>query len=269
MPDLMNSLYNLRLLDGLARKETPVHRMHPLVKVLVTLIFLVFVISFDRYEVIRLMPFFLYPVIIFMLSDIPAIPFLKRIVIAMPFVIGIGILNPLFDKQTLVISGVAVSGGWVSFFSILIKSVLTIAAGILLIATTGMDKIAAALRMLKIPKIFVLQLLLTYRYISILIEEVARTVRAYSLRAPMQKGIQRSAWGSLVGQLLIRTYDRGQRVYQAMCLRGFTGEYNTGNYARLKTGDYVHLLCWTLFFVIAKIYNIPLLIESMLKGVIR
>jgi len=269
MPDIMNSLYNIRLLDSLARKETPVHGLHPLAKVLVTLIFLMFVVSFDRYEIIRLMPFFLYPVIIFMLSDIPAIPFLKRILLAMPFVIGIGILNPLFDKQTLLMNGVAVSRGWLSFFSILIKSVLTIASGILLIATTGMDKLAAALRMLKIPKILVLQLLLTYRYISILMEEVARTIRAYSLRTPMQKGIHRSAWGSLAGQLLIRTYDRGQRVYHAMCLRGFTGEYNTGDNARLKIGDYVYLLCWILFFVIVRSYNIPLLIESLLTGVIR
>jgi len=92
MPDIMNSLYNLGLLDSLARKETPVHRIHPIVKVLVTFIFLIFVISFDRYEVIRLMPFFLYPVVISMLSDIPVIPLLKRIILVIPFVIGIGIL---------------------------------------------------------------------------------------------------------------------------------------------------------------------------------
>ena len=125
--------------------------------------------------------------------------------------------------------GLIISRGWVTFLSILIKSCLSVGISLLLIATTGMDILAAALRMLKVPKIFVLQLLLTYRYISVLIEEVSRMMRAYTLRAPSQKGIHRSVWGSFVGQLILRTFDRAQRIYQSMALRGFKGEYHTGN----------------------------------------
>lgn len=269
MPNIINSLYNIRLLDDLARKETHIHRLHPLAKLLTTIVYLTVVVSFGRYEIISLIPFAFYPVLIFAFAELPVAPILKRILLVEPIIIGIGILNPLFDNYTVMLGGIAVSRGWFTFLSIFIKSSLTVAAGILLIATTGMDKLAAALRMLRIPKIFVLQLLLTYRYISVLLEEVSRMQRAYSLRAPGQKGIHRSTWGSFAGQLILRTFERAQRVYESMSLRGFIGEYNTGAIAKPSFKDFAYLAGWSLFFVTARIYNIPMLIGSLVVGVVK
>ncbi|MEG1136898.1 cobalt ECF transporter T component CbiQ [Clostridium sp.] len=269
MANIINSIYNMRLLDDLARKETSIHRLHPLVKLLTTVVYLTVVVSFGKYEISSLLPFIFYPVIIFALAELPVAPILKRILFVEPFIIGVGILNPLFDQNTMILGGIVISRGWVTFLSIFIKCGLTVAVSILLIATTGMDKLAVALRMLKIPKIFVLQLLLTYRYISVLIEEVSRMMRAYSLRAPGQKGIHRSVWGSFAGQLILRTFERAQRVYQSMNLRGFTGEYNTGDVAKLSFKDFAYLAGWSLFFIIARIYNIPMLIGSLFTGVIK
>lgn len=269
MSKAINSLYNMRLLDDLARKDTSIHRLHPLVKLITTVVYLAVVISFERYEVNGLIPFVFYPLIILMLSELPPLPILKRVLMAAPFIIGVGILNPVFDNHTVSIGRISISRGWITFLSITIKSGLTVTSTILLIATTGMDKIAAALRMLKIPRIFVLQLLLTYRYISVLIEEVLRMSRAYSLRAPGQKGIQRSAWGSFAGQLLLRTFDRAQRVYESMALRGFNGEFNTGKLLKISVKDILFLAAWSMFFVIARFYNIPMIIGSLFTGVIK
>lgn len=252
---MINALYNMRLMDELAGKETSIHRLHPLIKLLTTLVYLTVVVSFGRYEITGLLPFVFYPVLIFGVGELPATPILKRLLLVGPFIIGIGILNPLFDQHTVLMGGINISRGWVTFLSIFIKGGLTVTASILLIATTGMEKLAVALRMLKVPKIFVLQLLLTYRYISALIEEVSRMMRAYSLRAPGQKGIHRSAWGSFAGQLILRTFERAQRVYQSMNLRGFTGEYNTGDVAKVGFKDFAYLAAWSLFFVIARIHN--------------
>jgi len=269
MANIMSSLYNMRLLDDLARQETVIHKLHPLTKLLTTVSFLTVVVSFGRYEIGGLLPLFLYPVMLFTLAELPLKPILLRILLVSPFIIGIGILNPFFDAQTYMLGGTEISRGWLTFLSILIKSGLTVTAALLLIATTGMDRLAGALRMLKVPRIFVLQLLLTYRYISVLMEEVARTLRAYSLRAPEQKGVHRSAWGSLAGQLILRTFDRAQRIYEAMCLRGFTGEYNTGGFKEVKIWDLVYWAGWMLFFMAARLYNIPMLIGSLIVGVIR
>lgn len=269
MSNIINSLYNMMFLDDLARKETSIHSIHPLIKLLTTVVYLTVVVSFGRYEISSLLPFVFYPVLIFSSAELPVAPILKRILLVEPFIIGIGILNPLFDHHTVMLGGIAISRGWVTFLSIFIKCGLTVTVSILLIATTGMDRLAAALRMLKIPKIFVLQLLLTYRYISVLIEEVSRMMRAYSLRAPGQKGIKKSVWGSFAGQILLRTFERAQRVYQAMSLRGFTGEYNTGDISKVSFKDFAYFAGWGLFFVIARIYNIPILIGSLFTGVIR
>lgn len=269
MPDIMNAIYNMRRLDDLARKQTSVHRLHPLAKLITTVAFLAVVVSFGKHEIGGLLAFFFYPVILFVLAELPAAPILKRVLLIEPLIIGVGILSPLFESRTFILGGLVLSAGWITFLSIFIKCGLTVVAALLLIATTGMDRLAEALRMLRVPKIFVLQLLLTYRYISVLSEEAARMLRAYALRSPQQKGVHRSAWGSFAGQLLLRTFDRAQRVYQAMRLRGFAGEYNTGEAAKIKAADLIYLSAWGGFFAAARIYNIPVLIGSLFTGVMR
>jgi cobalt/nickel transport system permease protein len=132
-----------------------------------------------------------------------------------------------------------------------------------------MNRLAEALRMLKIPRIFVLQLLLTYRYIAVLADEVSRLQRAYSLRAPGQKGVHPSVWDSFAGQLILRAFERAQQIYQAMSLRGFTGEYNTGEAARVGIKDFAYLTCWSIFFIAARMYDIPLMIGSLFIGVLK
>jgi cobalt/nickel transport system permease protein len=50
----------------------------------------------------------------------------------------IGIFNPLIDRDILIsLEGIDISGGWVSFVSILIRFVLTVGAALTLIAVTG------------------------------------------------------------------------------------------------------------------------------------
>lgn len=100
-------------------------------------------------------------------------------------------------------------------------------------------------------------------------EEVNRTLRAYSLKAPEHKGLQRNVWGSLIGQLLLRTFDRAQRVYQAMRLRGFNGEYHTGQAIKIRITDLVYMAAWSLFFIIIKTYNLPVLIGSLMTGAVK
>ncbi|ABN53023.1 MAG TPA: cobalt ECF transporter T component CbiQ [Hungateiclostridium thermocellum] len=269
MSNIGNSLYNIDHLDDLAKNNTFIHKLHPLVKLVTTLAFLVVVASFGKYEIARLFPLFFYPVIVISLAELPPAPILKRILVVEPFVVGIGILNPLFEKQTFVLGGFTFSAGWITLMSIFVKSILALAAVFLLVATTGMNRLAAALRMLKIPKLFVLQLMLTYRYISVLLEEAERMLRAYMLRSPLQNGIHIKDWGAFAGQLVLRTFDRAQRVYQAMCVRGFTGEYNTGERIKFKASDIVYLVGWLLFFAMARMYDIPVLIGTFFTGVIR
>ncbi len=269
MADIKNSLYNIRLFDELSLKKTPIHNLHPLIKLLTTIFYLVMIVSMGKHEISRLIPFIFYPMLIFVLAELPAYQIIKRLLFIEPLIIGVGILNPLLEQQLIAIGGFEISKGWITFLSIFIKYNLTVTACILLISTTSMLQLSAALRILRVPRVFVLQLLLTYRYISVLIEELFRMYRAYSLRAPQQKGIHKNAWGSFAGHLLLRTIERAQRVYQAMNLRGFSGEYHAKSIKKLNSSDYLYFAGWSLFFVIAKIINIPILIGSLFTGVIK
>ncbi|MEK6265235.1 MAG: cobalt ECF transporter T component CbiQ [Clostridium sp.] len=270
MANMGKVLYNIRLLDELGEKKTIIHKVHPLAKLVTTIVFLIIVVSYKKYEISGLTPLVLFPMVLITLSDIPVRPIINRTLIVLPFVIGIAIFNPILDHTPMLyIGSISISGGWISFISIMFKCVLTVSATLVLIATTGMNKIAMALRILKVPKLFVMQLLLTYRYISVLIEEVMTTTTAYSLRSPFQKGIRFKDWGPLTGQLLIRTIDRAHRIYVSMCCRGFQGEYNTDNNLKICLNDFMYTVLWVLFFVIVRYINIPKLIGVIMTGVIK
>ena len=94
-------------------------------------------------------------------------------------------------------------------------------ASFLLAATTSIEDICRALRQLHVPKVLTSLLLLTFRYISVLLDEAAIMTDAYRLRAPGQKGVHISAWGSFLGQLLLRSMDRATALYESMELRGY------------------------------------------------
>ena len=105
--------------------------------------------------------------------------------------------------------------------SLMVKGVLTVLATYLLIATTTVESVCGALRMLHIPGILVTEFLLICRYVSVLLSEADRMWQAYSMRAPGQRGVAAGAWGSMIGRLLLRSMDRAKALYQSMCLRGF------------------------------------------------
>lgn len=263
-----NSLYNIRYLDELSEKATIIHNVHPFAKVLTTSTYLIIVVSFGKYEISRLIPLILYPMILMILADIKIILIIKRLLVVLPFVICIGIFNPLLDHTSILIIGnINISGGWISFISILIKCVLTVAASLILIATTGINKIALSLILLKVPKLFVVEFLLTYRYITVLIEEVGRITRAYSVRSHMKKGIRFKDCGCLVGQLLIKTVDRAEHIYTSMCCRGFERDYDIGNNLKMKSNDYIYIAIWIMYFIIIRCVNIPKLLSLIIIGV--
>ncbi len=261
------SFYNIRLLDEWAEKDTFVHRIHPLAKVLTTLIFLVITVSYPKYVLAGLIPLLFYPVILSAVGEIPAGSIGKRILPVLPLIIGLGIFNPILDRvPAVVLPWAVISGGWISYASLLLKGILTASAAILLIGTTGLGGIAYALRLLRVPKIMILQLLLTYRYISVLVEEVGRTIRAYGLRAAGRRGIAPKHWGSLTGQLLLRAMDRAVRLYQAMGCRGFSGEYPTGSYTGFTFTDLLYIFGWSLYFVAIRWVNLPVWIGHIMTG---
>lgn len=243
MNKMERALYELGEMDDLAAGRSPVHRLHPLVKLVATVAYIALVVSYGKYQLSGMAGMLLWPVLLFQLSGIPVRTCFRKLRFVLPLVLAVGLFNPLLDRAPLVPLGpVAVSGGVISMLTLMLKGVLCLMASFLLIATTGIDSLCAALRQLRVPPMLVTLLLLTYRYVGVMTREVAVMTEAYQLRAPGQRGVHHSAWGSFLGQLLLRSMDRAEELYSSMQLRGFRGDFHYAAPRRFTRRDALALL---------------------------
>jgi cobalt/nickel transport system permease protein len=268
MASIYSAVLDLKSLDLLAQGNSTIHRLDARAKVLVTLFFIISVVSCNRYELTALFPFFVFPVVMISLAGLPPLFILKKIVLLCPFVLAVGIFNPIFDRTILFQLGpLGISGGWISFASILARSVLTVGAAFVLVAVTGFTAVCQALERLGMPKVFVVQLLFLYRYIFVLTEESARASRARELRSCGKKGLGIDSFGSLVGHLLLRTWQRAERIYMAMLARGFTGEFHASRQSCFGMPEIRFVLVWSALFVFLRLQNASQLLGSLITGV--
>ena len=220
-------------IDRYANRDSLIHRIDPGVSVLGSLIFI---------AVIALTPISFYPLFVIylavlscliLLSKVPVgfilknsltiIPFLFLVCISIPFIKGgaiAGSLNLGSLKFNLTYSGLLI------FANVLVKSWLSVLTILLLSTTTKFNGLLKGLEKLKFPNIFILILSFMYRYIFVIMDELARIMCSVKSRS-----FGRRKWffeyktiGSLIGNLFLRSYERGERVYLAMLSRGFTGE---------------------------------------------
>lgn len=264
MSKVANAWAELREMDELSARASPIHRLHPLAKLLVTLAYLFTVVSYPKYSFSALWVMLLYPVLLFQISGIPARLCFHKLRVMLVLVCAVGILNPFFDRAPMLsVGGLTVTGGVISMATLMLKGVFALMASFLLIATTPIDRLCAALRQLRVPGILVTLLLLAYRYVSVMLRQVSVMTDAYALRAPGQRGIHISAWGSFLGQLLLRSMDRAEELYQSMELRGFCGEFHYADGAGYRAGDLCYTLGWAAFFLAARLVDLPRLLGNL------
>ena len=131
-------------------------------------------------------------------------------------------------------------------------------------ASTPIRDLANALAWLKFPRILILQLVMTYRYIGVLIDETRQMHTAYLLRATGEKGIQIRHAGVFLGQLLLRSFDRAERIYIAMTLKGYANVENMTNRLPLRWQDILYLLSLTGVSIALRYVNISQWIDTLL-----
>jgi cobalt/nickel transport system permease protein len=98
---------------------------------------------------------------------------------------------------------------------------------LVLLATAPLDVTLKAAHALRVPGLLVGLGQLSYRYLFVLADELARLRVALRVRAYRN----RASWhsyrtvGAVAGTLLVRGYERAERVGQAMRCRGFDGRF--------------------------------------------
>ncbi len=257
MNKISKALYEIEKLSDTAQKDMWMNNLNPLVKLFSTILYICLVVSFPKYNIPGVLSMALYPLIIFLLGDISFKDAIYRLRFVLPLICVMGIFNPVFDREIVaVFHGIKISSGMLSFLNLLIKGMLTVFASYFLVATTTIEKICYALRKIHIPQIIVTQILLMYRYIFVFMDEVKKITLAYALRAPGQKGIHFKVWGSLVGNLLLHSFDRAQELYDSMCLRGYRSDFSIAEYNSFRISDAVFLLVTTASFVCLRIFPV-------------
>lgn len=255
-------------MDELGRMDTPAHRLDARAKAIVTLAFIVVVMSFPRHAVSALTPFLFYPITLLSLGRIPARHILTKMLIAAPFALVIGIFNPIMDRQPVAAIGpFVVTGGWVSFVSVMFRFALTVGAALALVACTGMNRLGAGLEQLGVPRVFVVQLLFLYRYLFVVADEGAKMVRSVELRSGGARSLRLRVYGSLIGCLLLRSMDRAERVYRAMVARGFDGDIRILRRPSLCWRDWVFVGVCLACFAVARQWNLANGLGRLLTGI--
>jgi cobalt/nickel transport system permease protein len=165
--------------------------------------------------------------IVLLLSRVTLSVLLRRAAVELLFV-GIVLLGALFREGGSVVwqwGGLQITtAGLTVLGSVSLKTLLSLLMLNLLVLTTSIPALLHALVALKTPPLLVAILAAMYRYIGVLVEEFTSMQRAAASRnLTGNHRWQRLVVGNMIGTLFIRTYERGDRIYQAMLSRGYTG----------------------------------------------
>lgn len=226
MNNIRAALREMKHIDAKTQKETLLTKIHPCVKLAITFLYLITVVSFQKYNLSGILGMSIYLIIVYHLGDISRKETYWRLKGILLLLLFVGTANLFMDRRAVSHWGtVTMTGGMFSFVTLYIKGVFALLASYALIITTGIENIGYALQVFRLPKILITIILLIFRYLILFMKEADRISLAYSMRAPGQKGVHMKAWGSMVGAMLIRSIDRAEIVYESMRLRGFRGVF--------------------------------------------
>jgi len=187
-----------------------VHRWPPGVKLAGASALVLMIVLLPRTQIVPLFCVAALLILIVAISQLPVLFLLKRLLFLEPLVIGVAILT-LFQP-----------GGGKVFAVILLKTNLCLLTTVLLSETTPFTLLLKVLKRARMPWLFVTTLTLMHRYLFVLADEAERMRRARASRTFTRgRRFQWHALTTVVGQLFIRASERAERIYDAMCARGW------------------------------------------------
>lgn len=181
-----------------------------------------------------------------LLARLEARPVLLRLLVVNGFIGFLWITLPLTypGRPWLLLGTVALSSEGIALAALItVKANAIIMLLMALLATSTVADLGHGLSRLKIPAKFCLLLLFSYRYIFVISEEYQRLVRAARLRCfrPATTLHTYRTFGYLFGMTLVNSWQRADRVSQAMLLRGFDGQFRTLSESTIHRHDLLFL----------------------------
>jgi cobalt/nickel transport system permease protein len=245
---------HINTFDHYQTLDSPIHRFDPRVKVIITVLFIIsnvllpdgtwIAFALGWFCVLLVSRFAHLGLKFIITRSLVALPFALAAITAIFSIPG----EPVFALQIGSWTLVATDTGLLRFISIMLRSWISVQAAIILTATTQFPDLIHALRHLKVPDILVSTVSFMYRYIFVLSDETLRLLRAREARSARIAAGSKSGgsvfWrakvaGNMAGQLFLRSYERSERVYNAMLARGYYGTLLTLNPHVMTQRDWV------------------------------
>ena len=115
-----------------------------------------------------------------------------------------------------------------------------------LVATSSFSVTVQALARLRVPAAVCQMLLLAYRYIYVFQDEVGRMVKGMSARGFRKRTDVETlrSIGNFLGMLMVRSFERTQRVHDAMLARGYDGAMPSTIGFQVRSADWVKGAFW-------------------------
>jgi cobalt/nickel transport system permease protein len=193
-----------------SHSDSPVHRLPAIIKLGVAFIVIVATVLVPIQWTGWFIGVAVVLVLTALLSRIPILFLVKRILVLSPFVLGVALINAFQPSAR---------GNWLG---VAVKSALCLFTVILVSNTTPFNKILRVLKMARVPSLLITTIALMHRYLFVLADEAERMRRARASRTFARA--RRFKWGALasvIGQLFVRASERAERIYDAMCARGW------------------------------------------------
>lgn len=254
-----------RMIDALAQVNNVFTRMDARIKVVFSIITLGAVIAISGYRLSLVV--FVLALAAMLAIKIPARLIMARV--APPMVLGFIFFSvlvffrgqqPLFDLQLLSFHLVGYREGFFLGLTVLSRVAASVSLLMFLSVTTPVQTLGYALYWLKVPRVIVEILLLTYRYIFVLWDEGTRIREAQTLRLGYPSPGSLAGWKlvlrstcTLMGMVFIRAYDRAESTFSAMQTRAYNGNtfsFTLTDWSRIQT-KYLVSSIFVIFTLIA------------------
>lgn len=240
--------------------DSPIHKFDPRLKIIVSLFLLVAVVVTPNDRIIDHILFLPFLIAALVISKLPFGAILRRMLVVLPLVLIISISLPFVKPGRPVLQFdffvpiTLTSTGLETFISVIIKATFATWIMTILTASTQFRDLLAAMQQMKFPRIFTSLLGFVYRYIFLFIDElehlnIGRRSRSFGNNTVLAvKGL-----GWMISSLFVRSFDRGERIYQAMCARGFDGVFITTTEMKITQKEVITASVCICIIIIIKI----------------
>ncbi len=224
-------------IDRYAALDSPLHILEPRTKLLAFTALIVGVLSIPATNGFL---FFIYAFAIAIMmgfSQVPLNYIVGRALLLLPFILLASLAAPW--------------KGYLGFGVLFVRAILCLILLILLTNTTRFAELLRGMRKLGCPQILAMNLSFLYRYLFVLTEEAMRMKQARDCRrtasAPFKEELK--LLSSMLGTLLIRSFERAERMHSAMLSRGYSGDFPVISPRKFSWHDLAFLSVVTLFIV--------------------